>query len=97
MRRTQNHLCTTKIDSIIRLTHALERDINKIIGIQDSNQEMDKSLHQNAKPDVILNKLLEKLEINLKLILKIILRIVIIQILFQIIIVSITQMLYLIM
>jgi hypothetical protein len=69
MRRTQIHLRTTKIDSIMRLTHALERDINQIIGINDSNQEMDKNVHQNAKLDVISNKLLEirdELEINSK-------------------------------
>jgi hypothetical protein len=67
MRRKQNHLRATKIDSIMRLTYVLERDINKITGIQDLNQEIDKNLHQNAKLDVISNKLLEirdKLEIN---------------------------------
>ncbi len=55
IRRTQNHLRSTKIDSIMRLTYALERDINKMTGIQDSNQEMDKNLHQNAKLDLISN------------------------------------------
>jgi hypothetical protein len=39
----------------MRLTYALERDINKMTGIQDSNQEMDKNLHQNAKLDLISN------------------------------------------
>ncbi len=65
IRRTQNHLRSTKIDSIMRLTYALERDINKMTGIQDSNQEMDKNLHQNAKLDLISNSFMFELKFEL--------------------------------
>ncbi len=58
-RRHQIHTNNTKIDTIFRLTLAMERDINKLTTNLESNRVIDQSLHQHYKLDLISNILLE--------------------------------------
>ena len=48
----------TKIDSILRITYALNRDINKIIGKTEDNNSFD-GLDKDIKLDIISKTLLE--------------------------------------
>ena len=58
--RHNNHIDRqeTKIDSIIRLTYALNRDVNKIIGRTEENYSFE-GLNKDIKLDLISKTLLE--------------------------------------
>ena len=49
----------SKINTILRLTNALERDINKITGNTERNQQIDNTLNINSQLELISNSLLD--------------------------------------